>query len=93
MRKLFLLPMLLGGCAAHVTAPPPLPVVRTVEVKTPVALPCPPLEELGAEPSYPDTTPALQNAADIFSRVKLLLQGRALRDARLRRYKAAKESC
>ncbi|TXH54313.1 MAG: hypothetical protein E6Q97_11185 [Desulfurellales bacterium] len=93
MKKLIFLPIALSGCAAHVTAPPPLPVVRTIEVKTPVAVPCKPIEELGDEPSYPDTTPALQTAADIFARVKLLLQGRALRDARLRRYKAAKESC
>ena len=85
--------LLLSGCA-HVAAPPPEPVVRTVEVQVPVTVPCKALEDLGpTEPSYPDTNAALAGAADLFERVKLLLQGRALRSARLDQYHAAKVSC
>ena len=85
--------LLLSGCA-HVAASPPEPVIRTVEVKVPVSVPCPALEQLGpTEPAYPDTNDALSSAANIFERVKLLLQGRAQRDARLQQYHAAKGSC
>lgn len=85
--------LLISGCA-HVTAPPPEPVIRTVEVKVPVAVPCKALDQLGpSEPAYPDTDNALTSAANIFERVKLLLQGRAQRSARLEQYHAAKGSC
>lgn len=85
--------LLLSGCA-HVPAPPPEPRVVVKEVKVAVAVRCAALEELGPmEPSYSDTDGALAGAANIFERVKLLLQGRVQRDARLARYVAAKGSC
>lgn len=87
-----LLLILLTGCATT-QSPPPEPVIRTVEVKVPVPQPCKALDELGAEPSYPDTDDAVRGAPDLFERVKLLLQGRLLRQARLGQYKAARSSC
>lgn len=73
----------LAGCStAHL--PPPEPIIRTVEVQVPVDNPeCPrkALAELG-NPAYPDTDDALRMAADLFERVKLLLAGRELREAR-----------
>lgn len=86
-----LLLILLTGCAT--TRTPPEPVVRTVEVKVPVPTPCKALTELGTEPKYPDSDAALTGATDLFERVKLLLQGRLLRQARLGQYQAARNSC
>lgn len=85
-----LLLILVAGCSA---TPPPEPIVRTVEVKVPVPQPCKALGELGAEPVYPDSDAALVAAPDLFERVKLLLQGRLLRQARLTQYQAAGASC
>lgn len=95
MKKTILLGLFvaLAGCGGHVPTPPPEPVVRTVTVQVPVNVPCPALEQLGEEPSYPDTPAALNSVANIFERVKLLLQGRVQRDARLQQYTAAKRSC
>jgi len=69
------------------------PVVRTVEVKVPVAVPCKALGQLGAEPVYPDSAGALQTAVDIFEQVKLLLAGRKMRIQRLDEYVAARTAC
>ena len=82
----------LAGCATT-QAPPPEPVIRTVEVKVPTPVPCKAIEELGAEPVYADTDAALAAAPGLFDRTKLLLQGRAQRAARLGQYLAAKMSC
>jgi len=74
----------LAGCATT-QAPPPEPIVRMVEVKVPVDDPACPraaVAELGTAPAYPDTDGALRMAADLFERVKLLLAGRELREAR-----------
>jgi hypothetical protein len=89
---IFLAALALAGCA---TGPelPPEPVVRIVEVKVPVTEPCNALEDIGDEPSYPDTPDAVASAPTLFERVKLLLMGRAVRDARLQQYTAAKRSC
>jgi len=80
----------LAGCA---TAAPPEPVIKTVEVRVPVPVPCKGLAELGAEPTYPDSGAALQAAVDLFERVKLLLAARGLRAARLEQYQAAARGC
>lgn len=94
MKKLIILAALaLGACGGRVTMPPPEPIIRTVEVKVPVAVPCKALADMGDETAYPDAPAALQAAANIFDRVSLLLQGRVLRDARLAEYQAAKRSC
>jgi hypothetical protein len=89
MRNLvFLAALALPACATTVA---PQPIVRTVTVNVPV--PCPALVELGPEPAYVDTDNALRAAPDLFSRVKLLLQGRLTKTARLAQYAAAKASC
>lgn len=82
----------LGACrsAADVDVQP---VVRTVEVKVPVAVPCKALGKLGAEPNYPDGAGALQAAADIFEQAKLLLAGRKMRIQRLDEYTTARAAC
>ena len=90
--KALLLLLPLAACAHSVTERPD-PIVQTVEVKVPVAVPCKALAELGPEPTYPDTDAALKAAPDLFERVKLLAAGRVLRAARLARYTAAAASC
>ncbi len=87
-----LVAILLTGCATK-AGPPPEPEIRVVETKVPYPVPCKAIEELGAEPVYPDTDKALQEATTIFDQTKLLLQGRLLRVGRLARYVAARASC
>ncbi|MFZ5667977.1 MAG: hypothetical protein ACOY4K_00635 [Pseudomonadota bacterium] len=48
----------LAGCA---TTTPPEPVVRTVEVKVPVPVPCE--DRRPSEPEWPDTPDAIREAA------------------------------
>lgn len=83
--------LLLTGCG--VTTNPPEPEIRTVEVRVPVPQPCPAIQELGDEPTFPDTDEALRTAPDLFTRVQLMAQGRLLRIARLAQYRAARASC
>lgn len=71
----------------------PQPVVKTVEVKVPVTVPCKALEQLGVEPIYPDTNKALQGATDIFEQVRLLMAGRLMRIQRLDEYVTARADC
>lgn len=71
----------------------PQPIVKTVEVKVPVAVPCKALEQLGVEPFYPDTNKALQGTADIFEQVRLLMAGRLMRIQRLDEYVTARADC
>lgn len=69
------------------------PEVRTVEVKVPTPVPCPALERLGPEPTYPDTDAAIQSAETIGDLAALYAAGRKLRVQRLSEYLAAKTSC
>lgn len=78
--------LLLTACA-HTSEP----VIRTVEVRVPVAVRCG--SDPGPDPAFSDTPEALRGAADIWERVKLLLAGRAQRDARLIELKAASAGC
>lgn len=86
-----LLVVLLVGCAGQQERPEP--EVRTVEVKVEVPIRCKALDDLGAEPEYPDTDAALKAAPNIFERTKLLVRGRLLRVGRLGQYQAARASC
>lgn len=70
--------LLLTGCA---TAPIE-PVVRTVTVQVPVAIPCVP-SNVQKEPAYSDTNDALKTAPDAAERYQLLIIGRQQRMARL----------
>lgn len=89
--------LLIGLCALAACtttgAPRPEPEIRTVEVQVPVPQPCPAGERLGAAPVYPDTDAALGAATDIFERVRLLLAGRELRNARLSAVEDALAAC
>lgn len=79
MKALALLPLLaLAACA---TAKPE-PVIRTVEVKVPVAAECVP-KTLPTPPTYPDTAQALKTAPGAADRYQLLAAGRLLREQRL----------
>lgn len=82
---------LAAGCA-HVPSGP-VEVVRTVEVKVPVAVACPALADIGADPAYVDSPEALRAAPDIYEATRLLIAGRAQRMQRLAEYAAAKLSC
>lgn len=84
-------PLLLAGCFFTQE-----PEIRTVEVRVPIDDPAcarAALERLGGAAAYPDTPTAIAGAGDIFERVKLLLAGRALRDAREAALSAALEAC
>ena len=78
---------LLAACATD--QGPAKVAVQRVEV--PVALPC--SVDPGPDPAFADTPEAIRQAADIFERAKLLLAGRAQRDARINELKAASAGC
>lgn len=61
------------------------------EVDVPVAVHCKP--NLGPDPNYPDTPAALRAAPDLFTRVKLLVEGRLMRIQREQELKAALQAC
>ena len=65
----------LAGCA---TTTPPEPVVRTVEVRVPVAVQCVP-KGTPEPPAYVDTDAALKAAAGPEDRFQLLAAGRIQR--------------
>lgn len=67
------------------------PRILTKEVQVPIAVAC--AANPGPDPQYVDTADALKAAGDLFERVRLLLAGRAQRDARLAELKAAVSGC
>lgn len=76
--------LFLAGCGGGKVASTPEPIVKTVEVFVPTDNPAcarKAIADLGTI-SYPDTDEALAAAANLFERVKLLLAGRELREAR-----------
>lgn len=79
MRALLLLPILaLAACGTV----PKEPIIKTVEVKVPVAVACVP-KTLSDPPTYPDTAQALKTAPGAADRYQLLAAGRLLREQRL----------
>ena len=90
---IFAAALALTGCGGRDSLTPPEPIVKTVEVKVAVPVPCPALAKLGEEPSYADTDAALSASPDIFESARLLLKGRLQRTKRLVEYGAAKISC
>jgi len=88
---IMILILLLGACGGRL--PDPEPIIKTVEVKVPVTVPCPALESLGQPPAYPDTRQAIEAAPNLLERVKLVMAGRELRAARERALNAALEAC
>jgi hypothetical protein len=83
----------LTACGGKNVLPPPEPIIKTVEVKVAVPVPCPALAKLGPEPAYPDTDAALNAAPDIWVATKLITAGRLMRLKRLAEYGAARASC
>lgn len=80
MRRLVLVPLLLG-LTACVTTVPPEPIIITKEVRVPVTVPCVP-KSLKLTPSYPDTDEELRHAgSERF--LTLIIAGRDARLARL----------
>lgn len=71
---------------------PPEPIVRTVEVHIPVAVPCD-TSDLGPRPAYPDTEERLESTDNIFAGVAILKAGRALRIRRELELEAALAAC
>jgi hypothetical protein len=72
-------------------ATPREPEVRTVEIKVPVAVPC--AAPLPAKPDLADTPAALQGAANLAERVRLLLIGREQRDGYIVELEASTKGC
>lgn len=79
--------VILGGCATV----SPVPPVKTVTVDVPVAVHCNPVT--GPDPEYPDSDAALKAAPDLFTRVKLLLEGRLMRAEREHELQVALTAC
>lgn len=93
LRKRAILYMSLATCsllAACATDQGPAKVA-VQRVAVPVAAKC--AVDPGPDPAFADTPEAIRQAADIFERVKLLLAGRAQRDARINELKAASAGC
>lgn len=78
--------LLLAGCA---TATGQAVSVQTVKV--PITVKC--AADPGPEPVYADTPDALHLASDIYDRVKLLLEGRDQRTARIIEVTQASAGC
>jgi len=79
----WILPALALALPACATTSPPEPVVRTIEVRVPVAVPCVP-DGLSEPPEYVDSREALLAARDDPALAYALVQaGRDQRDARL----------
>lgn len=86
---LFVLIFALAACGGE--RPPIEPIVRTVRVEVPVAVSC--AGQVGPRPDYPDTAEAVRAAPDLLERVKLLLAGRGMREAREAELEAALAPC
>jgi hypothetical protein len=78
----------LAGCASD----PKEPVVRTVEVKVPVAVACVP-EGFPKAPEYPDSDKALKAAPGGAERYQLIQAGRILRVQRAAETEPMIEGC
>jgi hypothetical protein len=78
---------LVSGCA---TAPEP--VIRTVEVLVPVAVPCVP-KDFPQAPEYPDEPEALLSALDPAARWQIMGEGYHLRRPRAQALEAVVEGC
>ena len=85
---LLTIPLCLALTACGTT---PEPIIRTVEVRVPVAISCIP-DELGSEPEYPDE-PEVLREADPATRYALLQEGWLLRRARLDVLEGVVEGC
>ena len=68
--------------AACGSTPAPEPIIRTIEVRTPVPVSCIPAD-FPAAPVYPDTAAELKAAPSAEDRLQLLAAGWFVRDARL----------
>lgn len=85
---LCLVGLTVAGCAKP---PTPEPIVRTVEVRVPVAVACDP--RVGPDPLYADNDQALAAATDVFEAMRLRIAGRLQRIARVDIMNAALAGC
>lgn len=90
--------LFLGACSTPPAAPlpPPEPVVRTVTVISPIAVPC--VTALPPEPTYADAPGALAKAATpdfagIWNSIALMRGGRAQRDSYIAQLQATLTAC
>lgn len=83
MRLLLLSCLFLSACASE----------RIVyrDVRVPVPVPC--SASVGDDPQYADAPSAIQSVSDVYELAKLLLAGRAQRDARIVELKGAVAGC
>ena len=79
--------LILEGCAT-----PAEPRIVVKQVSVPIAVECVPAG-LKLSNGYPDTASALKGAANLAERVRLLLEGRALRDADLVQLRPLVKAC
>lgn len=79
--------LMVFGCAT----PRTIEVLRTVEVKVPVAVAC--AAQVPAPKEYPDTGAQLRAAQNIEARVNRVVAGRLLRDQRISELEAALAGC
>jgi hypothetical protein len=91
MNRLTILILAASVALAACETPGRTPPLEIIEVPIPMTVKC--AEKLGPAPAYPDTPEALRAAPNIFERTKLLLRGRALRDARAAELTAAIAGC
>ncbi len=89
MTRLALAALLLLTACAH---QPSEPVIRTIEVKVPVAVSCVP-NTFPGEPTFPDTDAALRSAPGAADRYQLIAAGRLLRIARLSELETVVKGC
>lgn len=91
MKKLLFVPFLfLAACGTTRASEPRIEIQR---VEVPVPVPCPIRQNVGPRQTFPDTDAALQAAKDLFDRVRLLMAGRELREARIERLEDAADVC
>ena len=93
MKRILILCLLLTSACTRTVVERPEPIVQTVVSKEPVVVPCKAREKVGERKTYVDTKEALDGAANIFERVKLLMAARAERIPREKLLEDTLDAC
>jgi hypothetical protein len=88
-RLAFITALALAGCANQDPGPP---VIKTVEVKVPAPVSCVP-DDLPGPKVYPDEPQALLDALSPVARARLIEEGWAPRDSRLKILESVIDTC